>query len=133
MAVEQRGVIRNRRYANQVRDYSGLRFGNITPTDIDGLIEYHDKGYVLIEIKHKDSVLPYGQRLALERLCDDLHKLKPTIAVIASHDTSDDIDVTNCSVVEFRFRGKWTMREGTIGQLVSAFLGYLDNLWNGAA
>lgn len=125
-----RGVIRNRQQANQVRDFSGLRFGNITPTDIDGLIEYHNKGYVFIETKFRDTQLPFGQRLALERLCDDLQNTKPTLVIVASHESEGDIDVAETRVVEFRFKGKWRQRDGTTRQLVAAFVGYLDNLWD---
>lgn len=125
-----KGVIRHREYGTQCRDYSGLRFGNITPTDLDGLIEYHNRGYVLIETKYKHTQLPGGQRLALERLCDDLQKVKPTLLVVASHEANGDIDVANTEVSEFRFRGTWRQREGTAGQLISAFIGYLDGLWN---
>jgi len=38
-----RGKIEHRDRARQIRDFSNLRYGNITPTDIDGLIEYQNK------------------------------------------------------------------------------------------
>ena len=43
-------------------------------TDIDGLIEYHDSEYILLEVKHKDARVPYGQRLAIQRMVDDFTK-----------------------------------------------------------
>jgi len=49
---EVKGVIHAPQRATQLRDYSGLLFGNITPTDIDGLIEYKNIGYVIIELKY---------------------------------------------------------------------------------
>ena len=125
-----RGKIRNREYATQVRDFSGLRFGNITPTDIDGLIEYHGKGYVFIETKHAEAELPFGQRLALERICDDLQKVKPTLIIVASHDTDGDIDVAETTVTEIRFKGKWRQRDGTTRQLIESFIRHLDNPWS---
>ena len=128
--ANERGAIRNRKYGTQVRDYRGVRFGNITPTDIDGLIEYRNLGYVLIETKYQDADLPYGQRLALERLCDDLQVVKPTLLVIASHDNADgDIDVANAMVGAYRYKGEWKHIDKTAGQLIAAFIGYLDNLW----
>lgn len=105
-----RGKINNRARAKQLRDFRGLLFGNITPTDIDGHIEYHDKGHIFIETKLNDTPLPYGQRLALERLIDDLNKIKPSIGIIASHNEDDpnqDINVANTIVSEFRWKGKW--------------------------
>jgi len=121
-----RGIIRNRQYGTQVQDFSGLRFGNITPTDLDGLIEYKNRGYVLIETKYRDSKLPDGQRLALERLCDDLQRIKPTLLIIAWHETDGDIDVAETSVAEYRFKRKWRVRKGTTKELITAFLGNLD-------
>lgn len=129
MADSERGVIRNRGYATQIRDFSGLRFGNITPTDVDGLIEYKGKGYVLIEIKYQGVQLPPGQRLALERLCDDLQRTKPTLLIIAVHDSDGDIDVAKTLVAEYRFKRKWRTRDGTIRELIRAFLGHLDAPW----
>lgn len=121
-----RGVIRNSLYSTQVRDFSSLRLGNITATDIDGLIEYKNKGYLLFETKFLNTELPHGQRLALERLSDDLHRVKPTLLIIASHETSGDIDVGGAMVGEYRFNRKWRMREGTVYDLVMAFIGYLE-------
>lgn len=123
-----RGVIRNRLFANQVRDFSGLRFGKITPTDIDGMIEYHNLCYVYIETKYESAELPYGQRLALERQCDDMQKVKPAIAIVASHNTDGDIDVANTTVTEYRFMGKWRTRPDTetTRQLIDKFFKWVE-------
>jgi hypothetical protein len=43
-----RGVIQNVGRKQQINDFSELRFGNITPTDMDGCIEYKDKAYIFI-------------------------------------------------------------------------------------
>ncbi len=126
MGDTHRGIIRNRQYGTQVRDFSGLRFENITPTDLDGLIEYKDRGYVLIETKYRNGELPDGQRQALERLCDDLQRIKPTLLIIASHETDGDINVAETSVAEYRFKRKWRVRKGTTKQLITAFLRRLD-------
>jgi len=108
---EIRGKIHTRARARQLRDFSSLRYGNITATDVDGLIEYHDRGYIILELKLNNIPLPYGQKLALERLTDDLNRAsKVTICIIASHhvsDPNDDIDAANCCVIEYRFKGKW--------------------------
>jgi len=131
MSVE-RGVIRNRKRANQVRDYSGLRVGNITPTDLDGLIEYKRRGYVLLETKYQGAPLPKGQELAFERMVDDLQIVKPAIVIVSTHDTDDDIDMANTVVTRYRFRGKWHTPDDeiTMGQLVQRFLHWLEFEYN---
>jgi len=112
-----RGKIYNRDRAKQLIDFSGLIYGNITPTDIDGLIEYHNKGYVLMDTKYQDAICPHGQRLALERTTDDLTKSgKPTLCIISEHEVDDpneDIDMANTIVREFRWKGKWQKPKAT--------------------
>lgn len=109
--MAQRGKIRNREQAQQIRDFSGLRWGTITPTDIDGFFEINNELFVFIEIKFKGKNLPYGQKLALERLIDILQKDKKAILIIAKHNENpeDDINAAACEVVQYRFRGKWVI------------------------
>ena len=124
---EERGKIKNRQYANRVRDFSGLRYGNITATDIDGLIEYKNTCYIFIETKYKDAELPFGQRLALERLTDDLEKVKPVITIVATYSNEGDIDVAHALVCEYRFRGAWHKRENTTTrELIDKFLSWVE-------
>ena len=128
MRIAQRGQIVFRDRARQIRDFSGLLFGNITPTDIDGLIEYHGKAYVFIELKFSGAQIPYGQKLALERLVDDLRLAgKPSLCIIAEHNamnTEDDIDVANAIVIEYRQKGKWLSphKEYRVSEMVEKFL-----------
>ena len=128
----RRGIIKNRGFANQVRDYSGLRFGNITPTDIDGMIEYKNICYVYIEIKYLDAELPFGQRLALERQTDDMQKVKPTITVIVSHNSKGDIDVGNSIVTEFRWLGQWRKVDSikSARQVIERFVNWCETSHN---
>lgn len=71
---DNRGKIQYRERRKQLVDFSGIRIGNITPTDCDGLIEYHDKAYIIFEIKYRDAEVPHGQRLALQRSIDDFKR-----------------------------------------------------------
>lgn len=107
----KRGEIHSRERAKQLRDFSGLLYGKITATDIDGLIEYHDKGYIFIETKLLGTSVGFGQQLALQRLADDLTEgRKPTICIIADHEVNDpsqDIDVANTRVREYRWQKQW--------------------------
>ena len=128
--ITDRGVIRNRGYATQIRDFRNLRFSNITPTDIDGLIEYQNICYVFIETKHAGAELPRGQELALERITDDLEKVKPTITIVASHNTQGDIDVGNAEVTKVRWNRKWrTMTEITTTKaLIDRFFSWVETM-----
>jgi len=125
-----RGEINNRDRAKQLRDYSGLCYGNITPTDIDGLIEYKNTAYIIIELKYMDVEIQFGQGLALERLVDDLeHKGKPTLCIISSHNQHNpkkDIDVAKTQVVKFRLKNEWRLLDSdlmiTTKELIDIFL-----------
>ena len=127
-----RGKIYNHERARQQRDYSGLRFGNITPTDIDGIIEYKNIGYVIIELKYSDNVLPYGQKLALERLTDDLEKAgKPCLCIVATHLTlncNEDIDVASALVEEYRYKEQWRENKNSLAtkELIERFFKRLE-------
>lgn len=107
--MAERGEIRNRAYAAQIRDFRGLRFGKITPTDIDGFLDFGDRLFVFVESKFGGSAMPYGQRLALQRLCDSCHvpPRRHAIVLIAAHMSDTDIDFANSKVTEYRWFGKW--------------------------
>jgi hypothetical protein len=98
------------------------------PTDIDGLIEWKNIAYVIMEFKHRDNVLPAGQRLALERMTDDYNKAgKASICIIASHDTDNtdrDIDAANTIVTEYRYKSGWVQPHGefTTREWIERFL-----------
>lgn len=119
----QRGVIRHRERAKQIVDFSGLRFGNITPTDVDGLIEYRNSCFLFVELKHYSKpVIDMGQRLALERLAVGL--IKPTLVLHALHDApvTDDINAAQAVVHRYYWSGGWhippalvTVREAAEG------------------
>ena len=124
-----RGVIENVKRKQQINDFSGLLYGKITPTDTDGLIEYKDRAWVLIEVKYLDTDLPYGQRLAFQRFIDDVAIKKQAIAIIAEHDvhdTDESIDVAVCRVRETYFSGRsqWKVltEQLTVKETVDLFL-----------
>ena len=126
-----RGKIQYRDRARQLRDFSGLRFGNITPSDSDGEIEYHNKAWIFIEAKLKGVELPIGQRISLERKCDDMQKVKPTVLLIVSHETpvDQDIDMANAIVTEVRFKGivKHPAAPVTTREYIDRFIRYVES------
>jgi len=128
-----RGQIVSPERARQIKDFSGLLFGTITPTDIDGLIEYHDKAYVIIEVKLEGTAIPDGQELALMRLADDLrHTGKSAIFILAEHyvwDVDDPIDVANAIVIKYRMGRRWHTPPPpprTVKCLITQFLDRVD-------
>lgn len=104
----ERGVIRNRQHATQIRDFSGMRFGNITPTDIDGFMEFGDRTFIFMESKFGNSELLLGQRLALERLCDACHAAgKASLLLVLQHHTIGDIAFASTQVTRYRYARRW--------------------------
>ena len=127
-------MIRNKERKQQINDFRHLRFGSITPTDLDGVIEYRDKAYIFFELKYLDADLPDGQRLCLERLVKDVIKSgKKAIALVLGHeihDTSQSIPVAECKVRELYSNPKegWVKPnlDCDAQYLIKAFIEYVD-------
>lgn len=118
-----RGTIRNRHFASRLSLFEGLRWGNITPMDIDGVINFSGEAFVFIETKHRGAPMPAGQRLAYEHLTDLINSTgTPCVTLVASYTGEGDIVVADCLVTEYRFRNVWnkppqpmTVREAVDG------------------
>lgn len=106
-----RGAVGNRKRAIQARDFTGLRYGKITPTDIDAVMDFGNRVFIFVEAKYRNAKLPYGQRLAIERIVDacSFDPDKIAIAIITEHETSPDTDIDFATSIcrEVRWRGKW--------------------------
>lgn len=132
--VLERGVIRDRDAANQVRDFSGLRYGTITPTDLDAIVEFGNRAFILIELKRGQAPLMTGQGLLLERTVQRIRGGGAVaIAIVASHETplEKDIDVAGAEVRMFFTLSAWeepvasiTVREMLDRFLIENGLGY---------
>lgn len=114
MVVTEGSRIRNPYYAKQLIDFQGMEIdGGIYPTDIDALIEYHDMEYIVLEVKFDKTKVPFGQRLAIQRMVDDFTKAgKRAIALVAEHYSSDPripVIAANCRVRELYYgeEGEW--------------------------
>lgn len=122
-----KGVIQNVARKQQINDFSGLQFGNITPTDIDGIIEYKNTSYIIIEVKYMDTPLPYGQKLFIGRFIVDVPK--PAICIVATHsehDTNNHVNVGDCLVREVFIKNELRWREPvaplTVRELCNRFI-----------
>ena len=114
MRATGKSRIKNPCYAKQLIDFQGLNVDdNVYPTDIDALIEYHDSEYILLEVKYKNTRVPYSQRVAMQRMIDDFSKIgKKAIAIIGEHsvtDTMQPIVAADCNVREIYYgdEGIW--------------------------
>jgi len=115
-------LIKNRENAAKIKDFGSLRWGKISPTDIDGFIEIGNEKFIFIECKYKDSELPTGQRIALERLVDVVGNQKKAILVIASHDGKGDIMVGDCIATKYRYKKKWRDTNLPVSTLCDKFI-----------
>lgn len=103
--------IHNPKRMKQLVDFSGLELDSgIYPTDIDGLIEYHNSEYIIIEVKHGNADVPYGQKLALRRMVDDFTRAgKRAMAVVCEHrvdDVNKPVIAAHCKVREIYYGGE---------------------------
>ena len=83
-------LIRNPARASQVLDFTGILNPPYAPTDIDGLVEWKNKAYVIIECKHGDKDMSLGQKIAIERMTNDFSKAgKRAVAIVVEHNVDD--------------------------------------------
>lgn len=127
--------ILNPKRMKQLIDFKGLELDNgIYPTDIDGLIEYHDSEYIILEVKHNKAKVPWGQRLALQRMVDDFTKAgKKAVAIVCEHsvdDTNKPVVAAVCNVRELYYGGekRWRPPDSpmTVRQAVNNFRDFVN-------
>jgi hypothetical protein len=100
---------RNKIHGSQLKDFSGLKWGAISPTDIDAILEFSNRLFIIVETKYKNSPMPRGQLLALERVCDAINDPpnKHCLILLTSHETDGDIDMGLTVVTQVRENGVW--------------------------
>lgn len=117
--------ILNPKRMKQLIDFKGLELdGGIYPTDIDGIIEYRDSEYIILEVKHSKAKVPWGQRLCLQRMVDDF-------TIVCEHEVDNPdkpIVAAFCNVRELYYGGemKWRPPDEpmTVRQAVLSFRRY---------
>lgn len=120
--------IRNHARAAQVIDFSGLRYKSITPTDIDGGLEYRNKAFALFEMKLEGAPIQKGQILFLTRLIDSLSDNgKEAALFICRHNVKDptkDVLAEKTRVESIYYRRKWSKYNGggTLGNWLIKWL-----------
>lgn len=94
----------------QPKDFRGLRWGALMPTDLDICYDHHGLCWVLGELKVRGTPLPEGQQLAYTRLCEDVTAGgREVLFLIAEHRTEPPraIDVARCMVRKYWWGGSW--------------------------
>ena len=131
--ANNRGKIQYRERSRQIIDFSGLQYGFITPTDIDGLIEYKGIAYALIEMKYGNAEMPDGQKLAIERMINDFQKNgKLSAAFLCQHNVQNpeiDILAANSIVRSCYFNKIWRLDgKKTLKQRLDAFIQFAESM-----
>jgi hypothetical protein len=101
-------MIRNREHMRSIVNFDNMTFGKISPMDLDAFMEFNNKLYIFIETKYLDAKMPFGQELALERLCDMCYDSgKQSFVFVTSHNDNDEIDLGNSTVTKYRWEKQW--------------------------
>lgn len=136
---ENRGQIQNKERARQLIDFRGIRYGNITPTDIDGYIEYHNKAFIFYEMKRNGCNMSHGQELSLRNIVDSLFRCgKYAVLFLCDHDVSnphDDIIAAD-AIVRSIYLGNGDERPGrgkTAKEATDIFIDYVKKKTNGGS
>lgn len=127
MDYSRRGHIQYFQRAKQVVKFDGLQYGNITPTDVDGLIEIHNIGFAFFELKLRGAELPTGQKTALTRIVDGLYQAKKeAVLFVAYHDVEDahkPIIAKDAECVRMYYEHKWYEVDGqTLEEMTDRFV-----------
>jgi hypothetical protein len=130
----ERGNIKFKGRAKQLNSFNGMiRRRNITPTDIDGIIDYNGKAFVILEGKYGDAELPKGQKIALENLANTILSANKRVVVIIYrhfiHDTNQEINVSKQIVSDIYFKRKWDKItvEKNVLEVIEMFENHCDN------
>ncbi len=75
---------------SQPIEFKGMDIGRkMFPSDVDAIIEFKNKCYILYEVKYNGKDMSMGQRIMLERITSDLGRLKPCLTLLVGHNISD--------------------------------------------
>ena len=102
-------LIRNSSQVVQAIDFSGVKNGKIHPSDIDAVLEFDNEVLILIEVKREGNKIPTGQKLLLERLCDNWKTGKSVVLYVTHNfnDVNKDIPLKECKVKSIYYNKNW--------------------------
>lgn len=105
------------KHINRIRQpisFEGINFGKMFPSDVDAMIEYRNKAYVIVEVKGEGAKVSAGQRIMLERLAIDTGANKDSIVLVVEHNvnnTMQPVRLEECIVRELFYskENKWRL------------------------
>lgn len=128
-SLKSKSLIKNRNRVKQVIDFTGLQNGKIHPSDIDAVFEFNNDVLILIEVKYRNSPIPLGQKMLLERISSSWHTDK-SIVLKVEHDFSDDsvnIPLEKCFVTASYTNKRWDYSKE--GYPLIDYLNMIGELW----
>ena len=124
-----KSLIKNRNRVKQVIDFTGLQNGKIHPSDIDAVFEFDNEVLIIMEVKYRNTKIPLGQKILLERIRDSW-RTKKSIVLKVEHDFKDEhknIPIESCFVTAV-YVGHWVYKEEK--EPLVDYLNYLGDSWN---
>ena len=126
---DNRGTIQNAKRAKQLIRFDGLRYNNITPTDLDFFAEYHNQAFIFAEFKHGSADVPFGQKLALMRITDRIQQSgAEAVLFVCEHyvgDPNEDVYAAESIVRKIYYKQQIYRGDGkTLKELWNRFLDY---------
>ena len=108
---QHRGMVQYTARFKQPLLFEGIVFDKIYPTDIDAFTEYHDKVFIIMEVKGIEVPLNYGQSTCLQRIVDTIEKAgKYAVLYVCRHnivDYTQPIYLKDTIVKEAYYQGRW--------------------------
>lgn len=85
------GDYRRPEKGRQLLRFDGMRSGKASLTDIDALVEFRGRIWVIFEAKYNGSAVPAGQRYALEHFVQSMRAgERHAMAVVVDHTVKDE-------------------------------------------
>lgn len=129
-------LINNEKRANQIIDFYGILPQPFCLTDIDAAFEFHDIGYLFVEVKYNGKKLPDGQRKFLERITRRLAASDAkAVSIVVDHNVinpTEPIMLRDCKVRKVYWGDTmcWEppKKSCTAGDFINTYYNWLKNL-----
>ena len=123
-------LINNLGKAKQLVLFDGLMWDGASLTDIDFCLEFHNKVWVIGEVKSQGVYFPAGQRKLMARFINMVRASgKRAIAIVVDHNVwnwKEPVMLRNCMVREYYTTetGRWAFprRPYYVGEMIDTYL-----------